>query len=262
MELHLRGKKALVMSSSRGLGAGIASELAAEGVDVLLTGRNVTQLQKLTDKINAADGGRAEYETADLAKPEAVEILAKAVAEKFGGADILIANTGGPPPGRMVESDVSNLTTHFDIMVARVAAITGRLTPYMQKKGWGRIVTIGSSGVIQPIPNLGISNLVRSALVGWSKSLSNDLAGQGITVNMLVPGRIHTERIDELDEAAAKRSGKTIDEVRLASRSTIPTGRYGTVNEFAAAATFLCSEPAGYITGSVVRCDGGMIKSV
>ena len=180
MELHLRGKKALVMSSSRGLGAGIASELAAEGVDVLLTGRNVTQLQKLTDKINAADGGRAEYETADLAKPEAVEILAK----------------------------------------------------------------------------------VRSALVGWSKSLSNDLAGQGITVNMLVPGRIHTERIDELDEAAAKRSGKTIDEVRLASRSTIPTGRYGTVNEFAAAATFLCSEPAGYITGSVVPCDGGMIKSV
>jgi 3-oxoacyl-[acyl-carrier protein] reductase len=143
MELHLRGKKALVMSSSRGLGAGIASELAAEGVDVLLTGRNVTQLQKLTDKINAAGGGGAEYETADLAKLESVEILAKAVEEKFGGADILIANTGGPPPGRMVESDVSNLTTHFDIMVARVAAITGRLTPYMQKKaGVGSLLLV------------------------------------------------------------------------------------------------------------------------
>ena len=122
------------MSSSRGLGAGIASELAAEGVDVLLRGNNVTKSKKLIDRINAAGGGRADYKTADLAKPEAVEILVKAVEEKSCGADILIANTGGRRPGRMVDTDISNFAIHFDIVVARVGAITGRLTPFMQKR--------------------------------------------------------------------------------------------------------------------------------
>lgn len=122
------------MSSSRGLGAGIASELAAEGVDVLLRGNIVTKSKKLTDRINAAGGGRADYKTADLGKPEAVEILAKAVEEKSGAADILIANTGGRRPGLMVDTAISNFAIHFDIVVARVGAITGRLAPFMQKR--------------------------------------------------------------------------------------------------------------------------------
>ncbi|MCY4178855.1 MAG: SDR family oxidoreductase [Aestuariivita sp.] len=262
MDLQIAGKKALVMSSSQGLGAGIATALAAEGVDILLTGRGEERLKELADRINAAGGGSAGYVIADLADPASVDVLAAAVVEVLGGADILIVNTGGPPPGRMVDADVLTLTAHFDTMVSRVVALAARLVPYMQTRGWGRIVAIGSSGVIQPIPNLGLSNLVRSALLGWSKSLSNDLAGDGITVNMLVPGRIHTERVDQLDEAAGKRSGKTIDEVRAASRATIPKGRYGAIEEFAATAAFLCSEPASYITGSVLRCDGGMIRSV
>ena len=262
MDLGLDGKTALVMSSSRGLGAGIARALAAEGVHVLVTGRSEDRLVELVTEIAADGRGRADYVVADLSKPTSVEILAGAAERLLGGADILIANTGGPPPGPMIDADPSHLAAQLDTMVVRVTQIASHLIPHMRAKGWGRIVSIGSSGVIQPIPNLGVSNLARSALVGWAKSLSNDIAGEGITVNMLLPGRIHTERVDELDAAAAKRSGKSTEEIRSASVGTIPAGRYGTVDEFAATATFLCSVPASYITGSLIRCDGGLIRSV
>lgn len=262
MDLGIDGKTALVMSSSRGLGAGIARALASEGVHVLLTGRSEDRLDVLAREITEAGPGKANFVTVDLTDPGAVDVLADAVESILDGADILIANTGGPPPGRMADADLSALPAQFDTMVTRVAQIAARLIPYMQTQGWGRIVAVGSSGVIQPIPNLGLSNLTRSALVGWAKSLSNDLAGDGITVNMLLPGRIHTERVDELDAAAAKRTGKTLDETRAASRATIPAGRYGAVEEFAGTAAFLCSARASYVTGSLVRCDGGLIKSV
>lgn len=261
MDLQLTGKTALVMSSSRGLGAGIAKALAAEGVHVLTTGRSEERLKALCAEIAGA-GGKADYVTADLGDANSAQILADAAENILGGADIFIANTGGPPPGRMADVDLSGLDGQLDRMVIRVATLTSKLVPTMQKRGWGRIVAIGSSGVIQPIPNLGLSNLARSALVGWSKSLAGDLAGDGITVNMLLPGRIHTERVDELDEAAAKRSGKSLDETRFASRATIPAGRYGAVEEFAAVAAFLCSGPASYMTGGLIRCDGGLIKSI
>jgi 3-oxoacyl-[acyl-carrier protein] reductase len=132
----------------------------------------------------------------------------------------------------------------------------------MKKAGWGRILTVASSGVIQPIPNLAMSNTIRSSLVGWSKSLSNEVAKSGITVNMLIPGRIRTERLNQLDAAAAKRLGKSVEEVSASEQAGIPAGRYGTVEEFGSVGAFLVSEPASYITGSGVRCDGGSIRSV
>ncbi|WP_099823998.1 SDR family oxidoreductase [Oceaniglobus indicus] len=262
MDLGLNGKRALVMSSSRGLGLGCAQALAAEGVHVLLTGRSGDKLAEMAKAITEKGPGKADYIVADLTDTAAVDTLVKAAEDVLGGVDILVNNTGGPPPGRMVDSDPAVLKSQFDTMVMNVVEITARILPGMRERKWGRIVTIGSSGVIQPIPNLGLSNAIRSALVGWSKSLSNDVAADGVTVNMLLPGRIHTERVDELDGSVAEKTGKSLEEAREASKATIPTGRYGTVEEFGAVCAFLASQQASYVTGSKIRCDGGAIKSV
>tara|TARA_B100000963_G_scaffold336215_1_gene331057 strand:- start:24 stop:809 length:786 start_codon:yes stop_codon:yes gene_type:complete len=261
MDLGLQGKTALIMSSSRGLGEGIARALANEGVHVLITGRNETQLNNIVHDIRNL-GGNADSVIADLKTPTAVKTIEIAIKEKIGQADIFVANTGGPPPGNISAVDTNSLLKQLEMMLVRVIELSALVIPKMKAQGWGRILAVGSSGVIQPIPNLGTSNVVRSALVGWTKSLSNDLALNGITVNMLLPGRIHTKRIDELDQALAKKTGQELESVREASRATIPVGRYGKVEEFADTAAFICSDRAGYITGSLIRCDGGLIKSV
>ncbi len=262
MDFGIAGKSALVLASSGGLGLGIAQALAREGANVLLTGRSGDKLEAAAAAINAERRGKADWIAADLGDAGTPALLADAVTSRLGGADILVNNTGGPPPGQMVDADPDVIAAQFQSMVLSVMRVTRAVLPHMRASGWGRIVTVASSGVEQPIPNLGISNALRASLVGWSKSLAGDLAGEGITVNMLLPGRIHTDRTDQIDNAAAKRTGKSIDEVRATSRATIPAGRYGSVAEFASVAAFLCSAPASYVTGSMVRCDGGLIRSV
>ena len=145
---------------------------------------------------------------------------------------------------------------------AAIRNVVSEVLAHMQANEWGRIITVGSSGVEQPIPNLGMSNALRGSLAGWSKSLAAELGPDGITVNMILPGRIHTSRVDQIDAATAERTGATIDAVRSASQKTIPVGRYGTVEEFGAVAAFLASVPASFVTGSMIRCDGGMIRSI
>lgn len=262
MDLGLRGKRALVLASSQGLGLGIATALCAEGADVMLCGRSADKLGKAAASLSAGEGGNASYVVADLSAADAADTIVAAATDQLGGVDILVNNTGGPPPGPVAKADADAWRTHFDTMVVRVIEIANRCADGMRDRGWGRILTVTSSGIVQPIPNLSMSNVVRSALVGWNKSLSNELASSGITVNILAPGRIHTDRVDQLDAAAAERQGKSLEEVRTASRATIPAGRYGRVEEFAAVAAFLCSEPASYMTGGIVRCDGGLIRSV
>lgn len=261
MDLGIAGKRALVLASTRGIGLGIARKLAAEGAHVLLCGRSTEKLERAVADIGA-EGGKAFFVTADLSDPGVVDLLEETVQKDLGGLDILVNNTGGPPPGRMTEADTDVLAKQFDTMVRRVIDITARFLPGMRAQGWGRVLTVASSGVTQPIPNLGLSNALRSALVGWSKSMSNENAADGITFNMILPGRIDTERVAELDEANARRSGRSVDEVQKAALATIPAGRYGTVEEFASVAAFLVSDPASYVTGSLIRCDGGSIKSV
>ncbi|MGN6551434.1 MAG: SDR family oxidoreductase [Pararhizobium sp.] len=262
MDLEIAGKRALVLASSRGLGLGIAERLAGEGVDVIISGRSEGRLAEAAEAITARGKGRATHVVADLADAQVVDHLEAAVKGRFGDLDILVNNTGGPPPGAMHEAKLDVLARQFEMMVLRVMDLTARFVPAMQAQKWGRVLTVASSGVLQPIPNLGLSNALRSTLVGWSKSMANELAKDGITFNMLLPGRIDTERVEELDTANAKRTGKPIEEIREAARTAIPAGRYGTVDEFASVAAFLVSGPASYVNGGLVRCDGGAIKSV
>ncbi|MEM5471406.1 SDR family oxidoreductase [Hoeflea sp. AS60] len=262
MDLGLTGKRALVLASSRGLGLGIAEAIAAEGADVLITGRDGARLETAVNAINARGAGKARFVVSDLSDKGTPALLEQTVKSEFGGLDILVNNTGGPPPGLMSEADLSVVHRQFEIMVMSVMDITARFLPGMRAQGWGRVLTVASSGVIQPIPNLGLSNALRATLVGWSKSMANETAGDGVTFNMLLPGRIDTDRLKELDAANAKRSGKDLAEVAKAAQAQIPVGRYGAVEEFANTAAFLVSARASYINGSMIRCDGGAIKSV
>lgn len=261
MDFGISGKRALVLASSRGLGLGIARALAAEGAHVLLCGRSSDRLAANVAAIEA-EGGRADYVAADLTDAGFVPAMVEAVAEKLGGIDILVNNTGGPTPGTAEEMTPEKLDGFFQSMVVRVITLTNALLPQMKAQGFGRILTVASSGVFEPIPNLALSNTLRSALVGWNKTLATEVAAFGVTANMLLPGRIHTDRIDELDGANATRSGRTIEDVRAASVKTIPAGRLGRVEEFAAAAAFLCSVPASYVTGTMLRVDGGAARSI
>ncbi|MDQ0454245.1 SDR family oxidoreductase [Rhizobium paknamense] len=261
MDFGISGKRALVLAASRGLGAGIARALAAEGAHVLICGRTEERLKANCAEIEAL-GGKADYVVADLADAHFVDAMLHAVKEKLGGIDILVNNTGGPTPGLAEEMDADKLYTFFQTMVVRVITLTNALLPLMKTQGFGRILTVASSGVIEPIANLALSNTLRGALVGWNKTLSSEVASFGVTANLLLPGRIHTDRIDQLDGANAKRQGKSLEEVRSASIKSIPAGRLGSVEEFAAVAAFLCSAPAAYVTGAMLRVDGGAAKSL
>ena len=260
MDLGLSGKRALVLSSSRGLGRGVAESLAAEGAQVMMTARSADKLKAAADAINAKGPGRAVTYVGELAPN--VEAIAKAAMDQLGGVDILVANTGGPPARTALNVRPEEWTPQFEAMVVPLFKLASLVLPGMRERGWGRILTIASTGVEQPIPNLVISNSLRSSIVGWSKTLATEVAGQGITVNVVLPGRIETDRTGELDAANAKAQGKSVEEVAAAARATIPAGRYGRVQEFADVVCFLASERASYVTGSLIRVDGGTVRSV
>lgn len=260
MDLGLQGKRALVLSSSRGLGRGVAESLAAEGAEVMLTARSADRLQATADAINARGKGRAHAFAADL-KGE-TEAIHQAAVDALGGVDILVANTGGPPARTALNVEPGEWTPQFEAMVAPIFKLASLVLPGMLERRWGRIVTIASSGVVQPIPNLVLSNALRASLVGWSKTLAGEVAKDGITMNVVLPGRIETDRVGELDAANAKAKNTTPEEIAAKARAMIPAGRYGRVQEFADVVCFLASERASYVTGSLIRVDGGAIRSI
>ncbi|WP_112324273.1 SDR family oxidoreductase [Oceanibium sediminis] len=257
MNFGLKGHRALVLGGGSGLGRGIAGALAGEGADVIVSGRTQSKLDEAVSGIVTA-GGSARALSCDLADAASIDEMCSGI----GDIDILINNCGGPPPGPIVDVADDVWLKQFEIMFLGNCRLVRHLLPGMRAQGWGRVVNVVSSGVLQPIPNLGISNALRLAVVGWSKTLAAEVAADGVTVNCLAPGRIHTDRVDQLDAGAARRTDRDIEEVRTASRAGIPLGRYGRAEEFAAYAAFLCSEPASYVTGTVHRADGGMIRGI
>lgn len=260
MDLGLKGKRALVLSSSRGLGLGVAQSLCNEGADIMMTARSAERLEKAAAEINDRGKGRAHVFVGDLATQ--TEAIYEAAVRTLGQIDILVANTGGPPAKTALAVKPEEWTPQFEAMVTPVFKMAGLVLPGMRERKWGRIVTIASTGVVSPIPNLVMSNALRSSIVGWSKTLASEVAADGITVNLVLPGRIHTDRIDELDAANAKAQNKTPEEVAAASRTIIPAGRYGRVEEFADTVCFIASERASYITGTMIRVDGGAVRSL
>lgn len=261
MDLGINNRVALVMGAGGGLGAAIAASLAREGVRVAGGDVNLDALDQTRQAIEAT-GGRFLPIQADLSDLASLDAAVAAVENQLGPVNILVNNTGGPPPTTAAGVPADTWRTYFDAMVASVFHLTDAVLPGMRSHGWGRIITSTSSGVIAPIPNLGVSNALRSALVGWSKTLANEVGRDGVTANIILPGRIATPRIISLDQARAEREGRSVEEVSAASVATIPVGRYGHPEEYGDTVAFLASERASFINGSVVRVDGGMIPNV
>jgi 3-oxoacyl-[acyl-carrier protein] reductase len=259
MTFRLDGMNALVLGASKGIGHGIARAFAEQGARVIVTGRRQADADAAAAALGSSVSGLA-LDTADLAD---VDRAFAAVMDRFENRiDILVLNSGGPPPGpaRGVASDLWQ--TWWTTMFVSLVRLADKALPGMTERGFGRIISVVSSSVIQPIPNLGMSNAIRPALIGWGKSVSNEVAKYGVTINAIAPGRIETDRLAQLDKANAARLGKSVEEVRADAYARVPMGRYGTTEEFSAAAVFLASREASFTTGSIMRVDGGQISSL
>src|SRR5918997_2975293 len=253
MKTGLDGKRALVLGASKGLGFGIAAGLAEEGARVAIASRTMEGSRAAADKI----GRDVLPFVCDTGKVDQVDALAKDVTEALGGVDVLVLNSGGPPPGGARGVASEQWRASFEAMFVNLVRIADQLLPGMIERKFGRIISVISSGVIQPIPNLAISNAIRPALVGWGKTLSSEIASSGVTVNAVAPGRIATDRLKQLDAANAERTGRPVEDVAASARAGIPAGRYGEIEEFAAAGGFPAHEKAAFMTGPIPPGDGG-----
>jgi 3-oxoacyl-[acyl-carrier protein] reductase len=255
-------RRALVMAASQGLGHATAMALAAAGCDVVVSSSNAQRCEQAATAVGDAHGVRAVGIAADMFDPPAMDALAKAACNALGGIDILVLNYPGPALGTAVDVDLQVLEAHFRCMVLSPLRLIKNLLPAMRAQRWGRIVSIGGRGMVAPLPNKVTDNTLRPALLGYSKALSNEVAAEGVTVNFILPGTFMTDRVMASTASNAALWGITPEQAMSKRLEGIPSGRFGDLTEFGAAVAFLCSEGASYMTGSVMRVDGGQIDSI
>lgn len=257
MNLDLTGKKALVCGSSQGIGRACAIELASLGAEVTLFSRNQASLETVRNELRVEQGQLHRVLVADFSQPEQVKDVVNNTVEQNGGYDILINNTGGPAPGLAHTSDVEAFTNAFNLHLISNHHLVQALLPHMKATGYGRIINVISTSVKQPLPGLGVSNTIRGAVASWAKTLANELGPFGITVNNVLPGATATARLDAIIEGKAKKQNISIEQATENEKAQIPMRRFAQPEEFAAAAAFLASPSAGYITGINLPVDGG-----
>jgi 3-oxoacyl-[acyl-carrier protein] reductase len=261
MDLELRNKTALVCGASKGLGFSIAECLAEEGVFVGLLARHSSTLSAAAERI-AGRGAKAVALKGDLGDWPSVETALKNMRDQAREPDIVVINSGGPPAVDVTKVDPELWRAQFEAMVLNQMRLVEAVLPSMRAKRFGRILSVSSTSIIEPFAALAISNSLRAALAGWLKTLAGEVAADGVTVNLLLPGSFATERIDELDRQAAEREGVPLDQVRQANIQDIPVRRYGEPREFGSLAAYLASPRAAYITGAAFRIDGGATRSL
>jgi len=262
MNLGLENKVAMVGGGSRGLGHAVARALAGEGAHVVIASRDADAVRAAADAVAKGGKGRAVGVAADLATAAGVDAWHAAAMQEFGGVDLLFANTGGPPTGTALGFDDDAWRAAFDLLIMSVIRSVRLVVPSMRARGGGAILVGTSSTVKEPVPNLVLSNVMRSGVTSLVKTLSLELAPDRIRVNTLMPGRIATDRLSWLDEVNAKKAGIAVEEQRKRALAAIPLGRYGTPDDFGRVGAFLLSDAAAYVSGAAVQVDGGMIKGL
>ena len=261
MDLGLKKKRALVCASSKGLGKAIAKSFAQEGTDLFLCARSAGALLHTLSELQPLCVSPIHSHACDLSNRVERQALVDQVLHAWGGVDIVVHNIGGPRAASLMETTMEDWDRYFEQLFQSIVQLNNAFLPGMKDQGWGRILIITSLSSFQPVPNLAISNAMRSAITAMAKTLADEVARYGITVNCIAPGTIHTDRTEERVEDHIKRYGGTRDSVLAEYAQEIPAKRLGRPDEFAAAATFLCAEQAAYITGSTLCVDGGKRRS-
>ncbi|MBM7704692.1 SDR family oxidoreductase [Metabacillus iocasae] len=261
MDLQLKGKNALVLASSQGLGKAIAKQLVQEGANVMIASRSEEKLAKVADEMSAESDSKVLYHVVDVTSKESIENLVQATVDSFGTIDILVNNAGGPKAGGFLTLSDEDWQQAFELNLLSYIRTIREVLPHMKKEG-GKIVNIASSSIKEPIPGLLLSNTFRTGIVGLTKTLAQELAEYNVLINTVAPGRIATDRTAKLDQLNAEKQGIAKEEIEKQVKTKIPLGRYGEPEEFAKVVTFLLSSGNTYMTGQSFLIDGGMVKSI
>ncbi len=261
MDLGISGKKALVCAASKGIGKAAAKSLAEAGVELFLCARGEDELKAAADEIGKLTDKKVHFMPADLTNKDSRENLVKGVQERFSSIDILVHNVGGPKPSIVQETQLADWRKGFDQLFESVVHLNEAFLPGMKKNKWGRIVTVTSLSVMEPIGTIAVSNAMRSAVTAMLKTLADEVAAENITVNCVAPGVIYTDRTEERVNALMKEKGGTKEDYLQDYLRSIPAKRLGTPEEMGATIAFLASQPAAYITGSTICVDGGKRRS-